>query len=78
MEDILIEIIRAIQNEKKQRGYAICHALKLEVYRVIDGEVTMALKNLHEQGRIKIGDTINDKYILLIEQDSAEKEAESK
>lgn len=59
MEEALLDIIKLIENEKRDERREPHFALRMEVY----ARVNDALNNLYKQGRIKVGDTINDKWI---------------
>jgi DNA-directed RNA polymerase delta subunit len=64
----LTEIIINIENEKKGRNIFPFHALFREVVKesgLETKEVRRQLNILYKQGKIKVGETINDKYITL-------------
>lgn len=59
MEEVLYNLIKHIQERKTNSGVAPAHVLKIE----IDTEVNKALNNLYKDGKIRIGRTLNDKWI---------------
>lgn len=54
-----MQVINEIVQEKQSAGKYPTHATKRDVYE----KVRQALNNLWAQGRIKVGDTINDRWI---------------
>lgn len=62
MEEALINTITRIVENKRQSGIMPCHALKMEVF----DEVTKGLNSLYLQRKIKVGNTLNDKWIEII------------
>lgn len=63
MEDALLEVIREIVQEKQSARRIPTHATKMEIYE----KVRQALNTLWAQGRIRVGNTINDKWIIPLE-----------
>lgn len=61
MEQALLEVISRIVEEKKQSGVFPNYALSKEVY----DEVSKSLNSLYSQGKIKVGDTLNYKWIVV-------------
>jgi len=59
MEEIVYNLIREIQERKSGNGLAPTHVLRIE----LEVEVSKALNKLYEQGRIKVGKSLNDKWI---------------
>ena len=59
MEEALMQVINEIVQDKQSARKFPTYATKREVY----DKVRKALNNLWAQGRIKVGDTINDKWI---------------
>lgn len=59
MEEALMQVIREIVQEKQSARKFPTHATKRDVY----DKVRQALNTLWAQGRIKVGDTINDRWI---------------
>lgn len=63
MEETLT-IIRAIEAHKHNARIQPTHALLKEVLQA--GATLSGLQELTESGQIRLGDTINDKYITII------------
>ena len=63
----IIEIINQIESDKQERKIHPTHATFLEIVRIHGNrdEVSKELNKLYLEDKIKIGNTINDKYILL-------------
>lgn len=59
IEEALMQVIREIVQEKQSAGKYPTYATKRDVYE----KVRQALNTLWAQGRIKVGDTINDRWI---------------
>lgn len=59
IEEALMQVIREIVEEKQSACKHPTLATKRDVYE----KVRHALNNLWAQGRIKVGDTINDRWI---------------
>jgi hypothetical protein len=69
MKDLL-ETIAAIETQKKQSNIYPSHALFREVVAesaLGTKETARQLNILYKQGKIKAGQTLNDKFITLIE-----------
>jgi hypothetical protein len=62
MEEILYQLIKDISERKSMEGIAPTHVMKIDIDRL----VANSLNNLHKQGRIKVGRTINDKWISIV------------
>lgn len=65
-EDLVLEIVRGIEQEKVKNGIAPNHATLNEITKLVQE----SLRELWRQKRVKVGDTINDKYISIIEEHS--------
>ena len=63
IEEALMQVIREIVQEKQSARRFPTHATKMEIYE----KVRQALNTLWAQGRIRVGDTINDKWIIPLE-----------
>lgn len=63
MEEAIMEFIRSRTKQLRDQNRHPDHVL----YREVIAEVNMALNSLHNQGKIKGGPTMNDKYIKLID-----------
>ena len=62
MEEALLEVISRIVETKKQSGVFPTYALSREVYN----EVAKTLNKLYSEGKIKVGNTLNDKWIEIV------------
>lgn len=62
MEDALLEVIRRIVEDKRKSDIFPDYALSKEVYE----EVGRSLNNLYAQGKIKVGQTLNYKWIEIV------------
>lgn len=65
MQDILIKILKEIQNNKHSANKAITSPLLVEVKAEIIKYTLQELEAMERAGILKIGNTINDKYIML-------------
>ena len=63
MEETLT-IIRTIEAHKHNAGIAPTHALLGEVLQA--GATLSGLQELTESGQIRLGETVNDRYITII------------
>lgn len=63
----IIEIINQIEEDKKRRRIEPTHAMFLEIVRIHGNmdEVKKELNKLYLEKKIKIGETIKDKYITI-------------
>ena len=61
MEEALLEVISRIVEVKRQSGTFPLNATSREVY----DEVAKSLNNLYSKGKIKVGDTLNYKWIVI-------------
>lgn len=62
MDSHILNIIKHLQNAKETAKIEPSHVLRVELTK----EINNALNRLHKDGKIKVGDTINDKYIKVI------------
>jgi len=64
----ILEIISQIEEDKKARKVFPTHSLFREIIKIYGDEkfARNELNRLYKEGKIKVGDTINDKYVLLI------------
>lgn len=62
MEEALLEVISRIVEEKKQSGVFPIYALSRDVYN----DVAKTLNKLYSEGKIKVGKTLNDKWIEIV------------
>jgi len=63
----IIEIINWIEADKKARNIFPTHATFREILKIHGRreEAVKELNNLYVEGKIKVGDTVNDKYIRI-------------
>ena len=69
----ILEIINQIEADKKANCIELTHALKLEVIKFAQSisidhakeRIEVEIIELEEQGKIKLGETLNDNYIIL-------------
>jgi len=59
-----LTIIRSIEAHKHNAGIAPTHALLKEVLQA--GGTLSGLQELTESGQIRLGNTVNDKYITIV------------
>lgn len=62
MDEHLLSIIKHLQTAKETAKIEPSHILSVELWN----EIKNALNRLYKDGRIKVGNTINDKYIKII------------
>lgn len=62
MEELLLEFLKKGTEERKANGTFPFNLSRMELNRKID----QSLNSLYKQGKIKVGDTINDKYIEVL------------
>lgn len=63
MKEAALEAIKEIVARKEKEGIAPTHATKLELQQALFN----ALNELYQEGKIKVGNTINDKWIVINE-----------
>ena len=59
LDEALLREIRAIEGERRAKSVEPIHALYRDLHRRVDE----ALNRLYKAGMIRVGDTINDRYI---------------
>ncbi|KQS33958.1 hypothetical protein [Dyadobacter sp. Leaf189] len=59
MDELVLQLVEELIRNRKDRGIAPAHATFVELVT----EVRQSLNRLHIKGKIKVGNTINDKYI---------------
>lgn len=62
MEESLLEFLKKGTEENKANGKFPINLARMELNRKID----KALNNLFKQGKVKVGETMNDKYIEVL------------
>ena len=62
MKDDIIKMILYIQQQKIKRKIAPNYALRLELIRLLTKRLDIYLEELEKDGKIKSGQTMNDKY----------------
>ena len=64
----IVEIINQIEEDKKARNTVPAHARFLEIVNIHGNrdEAGKELNRLYAENKVKIGDTVNDKYIKLV------------
>lgn len=67
MKQIVLEALERITKEKILNKEFPTHVMYLELKAELGSQIGKALRELLNEGKIKAGDTINDKYIQLIE-----------
>ena len=65
MKETILQTIRQIEAEKIRQNISPNYATLLELRRRIVGDIIPDLQDLYKLGIIKVGDTINDKYIYI-------------
>lgn len=61
-EDLVLELLKDIEKEKETNGVAPSYATLNGVVKAVEE----SLRELWRQKKIKLGDTINDKYIKIL------------
>ncbi|WP_138481587.1 hypothetical protein [Dyadobacter bucti] len=59
MDDLVLQIINACIQQRKDSGLTPHHVTLIN----LDRSIKDSLNRLYSAGKIKVGDTINDKYI---------------
>lgn len=62
----LIETIRKLTEEKKEKHIYPTHVMYIDLLKEINSQVNEELNNLYEAGLITVTPTLNDKAIVLI------------
>lgn len=68
----IIEIINKLEEENKRNKIAVSHVLFIPLLReciklgISKEELSAELNKLYKDGKIKVGNTINDKHISII------------
>ena len=60
MKEILLEVIRKIQAEKKEKKQVPNHALYVEISNTMSDEIKKCLNELCKEKKIKFCKTLND------------------
>ena len=66
MEELVLDVISRIIEEKRLSCKFPTYAIKVELDKEISKKVTESLNTLFADGKIKVGETINSKYIEII------------
>lgn len=69
MKEKVLETIIRITKEKEDARKFPTHVMYIELINELGRGINPALRELWKEGRIKAGNTINDKYIQLIQND---------
>ena len=67
MKQIVLETLERITKERILNKQFPTHVLYLELKKELGNQIGKALRELWKEGKIKAGDTINDKFIELID-----------
>ena len=62
IESIIMELLLELKSQKMLKNIHPPVVTKTELFN----EIRAAVNSLHSQGKLKIGDTINDKYIEIL------------
>lgn len=62
MNDYILNAIKFIESRKKDKNKYPTYALRQELMYVVQKGMNKALDELEAEGKIKIGDALNDKY----------------
>ena len=65
MKPLILEIISRIQMDKETKKIVPSHATRQEIIRTIIQRTDKSLQELVSEGKLRTGDTINDKYFEL-------------
>ena len=67
-EDIVLNAVKGIFMQKESENIIPSHALDIEIFCAVDSlrrcEIENALFSLAEQGKLKVGDTLNYRYYI--------------
>ena len=74
MKQKVLDVIKAIREEKQQRGKAFSFALHVELYRRLNHsehryshlDISRAVLSLQDEGILRTGHTLNDVYYELV------------
>ena len=69
MKQIVLENLERITKEKKLDKQFPTHVMYLELKVELGSQIGKALRELLNEGKIKAGNTINDKFIELIKRE---------
>jgi hypothetical protein len=61
IDDFILEAVWAMINEKTKQGITPLYITKVEFMN----QVIRSLNQLYKDGKIEVGDTLNDKYIKI-------------
>jgi hypothetical protein len=67
MKEFTLDIIQTLHKEKKKRNIVPDFVLSGEVLQFIRSKVNRALKGFEKDEKIRIGETINNRYYEIIE-----------
>ena len=67
MQEIIIQILTDIENRKKEENREPTHPLLIEVRKELSCLFISELEKMQSSGKIKIGNTFNDKYIQFLD-----------
>ena len=65
MQNIIIQILTDIKRRKQSENKALTNPLLMDVHTELRNRLLLELVEMEHTGTIKIGNTINDKYIKL-------------
>ncbi|WP_080902938.1 hypothetical protein [Parabacteroides sp. Marseille-P3160] len=65
MRNYIIELIKCIVNEKKERKLHPTHAMLHEIKEKLQSDLSKELDEMEKEGLIEIGHTINSKFVKI-------------
>lgn len=65
MKDLIVKIISEIQEENRIKNIVPDHALWSQVRNELLKDIKTILNELISEGKLELGNTINDKYLKL-------------
>jgi hypothetical protein len=68
MKATILKTIKEIESEKQARAVVPSYACRLEIIKRVKELTLQTLEQMQAAGVVRMGNTINDKYILINEQ----------
>ncbi|MDQ2178815.1 hypothetical protein [Marinifilum sp. D714] len=78
MKQIVLETIQRLSNEKIENGIAPTHVLWIDLRKELGVKIKEAINQLIKEGKLKAGQTLNDRYIKPIPPDTSKNEERNK
>ena len=64
LKGYLLKVLERVEARKKEKGIVPSHTTGWEFREELKGDLEQAARTLAEEGKIKMGETLNDEYMM--------------